>query len=131
MKPTSTQLYQLPKRIPYLDSIRGIAAMMVLFYHYFAWLHADTIAFQGAVFFINGSDAVSFFFVLSGLVLSYKYLHFDAKIQLKRYALHRFFRLFPAFAVAVLANYLFRRYGFGIRMVTDIFWFNHTKIWEE
>ena len=45
----------------------------------------------------NGSDAVSFFFVLSGFVLSYKYLALGQPLDMKQFYTNRIFRLWPAF----------------------------------
>ena len=56
-------------RLEYLDSVRGIAALMVVFYHFIGWKWAEEPAFHLSSMIFNGSDAVSFFFVLSGLVL--------------------------------------------------------------
>ena len=64
-------------RIEYLDSVRGLAALCTLIGHWlFTFEDGRALSMQTAHFlnlFINGSDAVSLFFVLSGLVLSYKY----------------------------------------------------------
>ena len=73
-------------RIEYLDSIRGIAAMMVVVYHFIGWRWAERTMFHVSSMFFNGADAVSFFFVLSGFVLSFKYLQSDKKIQKANYA---------------------------------------------
>jgi peptidoglycan/LPS O-acetylase OafA/YrhL len=69
------------KRLDYLDSLRGIAALAVVFFHllitirwgYFSNIrpYIETMPLR---FLWDGAAAVSFFFVLSGFVLSYGYL---------------------------------------------------------
>ena len=66
-------------RFLYLDSIRGLAALSVVGSHY---VGAYGIPFAEDVFrysplhiLFDGAAAVSLFFVLSGFVLSFKYLH--------------------------------------------------------
>jgi peptidoglycan/LPS O-acetylase OafA/YrhL len=56
-------------RFEHLDSVRGIAAMLVAFYHSlrpFSEIPRDT----GFIAVLNGHTAVLFFFILSGFVLS-------------------------------------------------------------
>ncbi len=89
-------------RIHYLDSIRGIAAMMVIFYHFIGWQWSERFYIKLSFFVFNGSDAVSFFFVLSGFVLSFSYLHQGRKMNFFNYIWRRFWRLYPAFIFTVL-----------------------------
>jgi len=97
----------MTKHLPRLDSLRGIAALMVGGFHaclsggtmlvgqYLAWMLS---------FFFDGRTGVSIFFVLSGLVLGMSlrrlgavtpaaYFHFCGR---------RFFRLYPAYFVSTL-----------------------------
>ncbi len=120
------------KRIEYLDSIRGIAAMMVVIYHFIGWHWGENIEYKLASFIFNGSDAVSFFFVLSGFVLSYKYLHSDKEIQIKKFTFNRIFRLYPAFVLTVLFNYLYwNRQDLGFGILKDIFLDFNRPLWTE
>jgi peptidoglycan/LPS O-acetylase OafA/YrhL len=118
-------MYIQPKRIEFLDSIRGLAAVFVLLYH--------SVSFQfpsGVFYFINlpiiniffdGGAAVAMFFVLSGFVLSRPYLlppkngEAARKIFLPTFYLRRFTRIWiPWFFVFCLcgfvAKYLLREY---------------------
>lgn len=89
-------------RIHYLDSIRGIAALMVVVSHFIGWKWGDTLQFKLASFIFNGTEAVSFFFVLSGFVLSYSYVNTPRKIRPFKYLYTRILRLYPAYIVNIL-----------------------------
>ncbi len=95
-------------RITYLDSLRGIAALMVVIYHANCWLDfTKDKLIQSAMpshvlnIFFSGNTAVALFFVLSGFVLSLKYVHKsrDApiKLHLIEFLIKRIFRIYPAF----------------------------------
>lgn len=124
------------KRIDYLDSVRGIAAMMVVIYHFIGWRWGDYTKYHAASIVFNGSDAVSFFFVLSGLVLSYKYFHSDAEVNLPRYTYKRILRLYPAFIVTILINYFYWNRGMImdgqiLAIMKDMFLENRKGLWQE
>ncbi len=97
-----------PSRLPRLDSVRGIAALMVAAFHTLplspagSWrAHFD--------FLIDGKTAVAIFFVLSGLVLGMS-LHRENGLTLKGYwafLVRRFFRLYPAYAITTVPYLLF------------------------
>ena len=82
----------------------------------------------------NGRDAVSFFFVLSGFVLSYKYIVLQKPLDLRKFYISRFFRLWPPFFVAILMYCFYVFYHVNLltlKKVVDIFVFNTDKFWEE
>ncbi len=120
------------EHLNYLDSARGIAAIMVIVYHFINWHDNTTIrAKLGSVIF-NGSDAVSFFFVLSGFVLSYKYIVSGQPLDIKKFYVNRLFRLWPAFFITIVLNVLNVNIGnFSPHNLADIFILNKTKFWEE
>ena len=106
--------------------------MMVVFYHYIGWHWPEERAFHIAACIFNGSDAVSFFFVLSGFVLSYKYLHSSAEVNIKKYTFNRFLRLYPAFIVTVLINYIYwKRHDLGLHLFKEVFVDFHQPLWAE
>jgi peptidoglycan/LPS O-acetylase OafA/YrhL len=93
-------------RLSFLDSIRGIASLIVVTAHLHFAAQAQTWffelwilrAFKASVF------AVSIFFVLSGLVL---YLQIEGKkVNYIGFVIRRAFRLFPACIAAVTISYL-------------------------
>lgn len=98
-------------RLHHIDSARGLAALAVVLYH-ISGGYADKRLMgineqHWFAFFINGADAVSFFFVLSGFVLSYKYLKTNTLPDLKPYVIGRVFRLYPAFLFILLVHILY------------------------
>lgn len=128
MQPTRKPVIEY---IGYLDSVRGIAALMVLFYHFIGW-HWQNNAVHIASMFFNGSDAVSFFFVLSGFVLSYKYLVLEHSLDLRKFYINRIFRLMPAYMFVVLIQALYwNRTALNGHNMADLFVYNNQGFWNE
>ena len=90
-------------RIHFLDSTRGLAALMVIIFHvhgliFFDLTHiGESRLFNLLTTLFNGADAVSYFFVLSGFVLSYKYFNADFDESIERYSIRRIFRIMPLY----------------------------------
>ena len=113
----------MKSRIGYLDSVRGLAAFSVLVFHVISahWIWRKPMKI--ATIFFNGADAVSLFFVLSGLVLSLKYLGSEADaqpIQYRKFVFNRLFRLYPAFWFMLACYYT---YQFHVELTVH-FWSN-------
>lgn len=126
MKDNNTQ------RIYFLDSLRGIAAIMVVFYHFIGWHYPNSLKFHLFSFVFNGSDAVSFFFVLSGLVLSLGLFKSIDKLNIWNYTYRRILRLYPAYVLIVLANFLYwNRAALDISVLKELFYINSQNIWQE
>lgn len=96
-----------------LESLRGIAAMVVSAHHaslIIPVLGWQLILVECAQNFINGRAAVTLFFVLSGLVLglSLRRTHEAFDISILQFYLRRIFRIYPAFLICtiVIAAYL-------------------------
>ncbi|WP_268934901.1 acyltransferase family protein [Sphingomonas sp. Leaf4] len=95
------------RRIPALDSIRGIAALAVCMHH-IAYLWADIGQVQGAqlkalrAFIMWGHPAVLVFFALSGFVLFVSHRP-DQPKPYGRYLVGRVFRIYPAYIAVYLA----------------------------
>jgi len=65
------------ERFEYLDSVRGIACMIVVFLHFFCYFNKDYfywIKINPFNILVAGNTAVCIFFILSGFVLSYKFI---------------------------------------------------------
>ncbi|TGE18663.1 acyltransferase family protein [Hymenobacter elongatus] len=100
------------QRIDYLDSVRGLAAFAVVIYHFTGWRWNETLEFKLGAMVFNGSDAVSLFFVLSGLVLSWKYFQPNESIVIdaahyRQYVINRVVRLYVPFLAALAVYYLY------------------------
>jgi len=84
------------KRVLYLDVFRGLAALLVFFYH------SDVnIRIAGTP--IYGYVGVHLFFVLSGFLLSRYFVGTNRAFDLNDYVHKRFFRIYPAYAVCLTA----------------------------
>lgn len=118
--------------LKYLDASRGIAAVMVLAYHFIGWRFHDKPEVRWANLIFNGSDAVSFFFVLSGFVLSYKPVVYGQQISVPRFYVARLFRLLPGFVVTVCLLALYwQQEKINWDIIADEFLYNKNRLWEE
>lgn len=98
------KLIQLNK----LTSLRYFAALYVVAFHYLD-------VFVGLSSFIemiihHGYVAVSFFFILSGYILTYNYLKYAGKINYKQFLKKRFIKLYPAYFTALIISFIFGIY---------------------
>jgi peptidoglycan/LPS O-acetylase OafA/YrhL len=126
------------RRIGYLDSIRGIAALAVVIFHANAWLDFTKDAYFNSSLpthilniFFNGHNAVCLFFVLSGFVLSLKYVKKGVKeVSYIEFILKRAFRLYPAywFVLILTALYLKSDFLLFIQELPMLITGNHTLI---
>jgi peptidoglycan/LPS O-acetylase OafA/YrhL len=93
------------ERLLYLDSIRGLAAMIVCTSHLAATSQTlQVFDISGLKLFLASGFAVNLFFVLSGFVL-FQQLQSERPGYLS-FVVRRSFRLFPPCIVAVTASYL-------------------------
>ena len=103
------------QRIASLDSLRGLAALSVVFSHYI-WIFSNSPAetyrpFQEAVHWLGrtpfymlwaGHEAVLVFFILSGFVLTLVVRRINLRSDYFRYVLKRFIRLWVPYMAAIL-----------------------------
>lgn len=90
-------------RIQYLDALRGIAALIVVLYHvpYFSFLNTGP-----HLYIPSAHSCVCLFFLLSGFVLSFKYLGESAQTDsLLRAMVKRPIRLFGVVVVVSILGY--------------------------
>ncbi|MFA6272096.1 MAG: acyltransferase [Patescibacteria group bacterium] len=78
-----------------LDSLRGIAAIGIVFWHYKAQFGAEPLFHLFFPFYNAGLILVDFFILLSGFVLAYKYLNQKKGPSFNKLAISRFLRLYP------------------------------------
>ena len=89
-----------------LDGLRGVAALLVLWYHIFegfAFAQATNGAGDGLITTLNhGHIAVDFFFILSGFVISYAYDDRWGKMSLGNFFKRRLIRLHPMLVMGAI-----------------------------
>lgn len=112
------------KKLAYLEGLRGVAALIVVFHHFVLLFYPalnygneanttlNAIAISPLNVFYNGDFAVCLFFVLSGYVLSYKYILTNDPQIVLGYSVKRYFRLLPLIASSVLLIFLISRFNF-------------------
>ena len=114
-------------RLSFLDSIRGIAALIVVTGHLHFTARPETWFFEivGLRIFNQSVFAVSIFFVLSGLVL---FLQVEGeKINYISFIVRRAFRIFPACIFAVTVSYLIYLLWAPEPLISRGDWFNEVS----
>lgn len=103
----SHQNTKTDKKLIYLQYLRGISAILVLNFHCRDWLGMD----YGRLLFGNGSDGLTFFFCLSGFIISYTVRKKSSSWQdFKSFIYKRFGRIWPLYLLTSLAAYLILKY---------------------
>lgn len=100
-----------------LDGLRGVAAILVLFYHIFegfSFAEVTNGAGEGIIRTLNhGHIAVDFFFILSGFVISYAYDDRWNKMNTWQFFKRRLIRLHPMLIMgAIIGCLAFASVGF-------------------
>jgi peptidoglycan/LPS O-acetylase OafA/YrhL len=101
-----------------LEAARGIAAVIVIFHHFsLAFLPSIRLPIaaggvQGtpAFIFLNGNGAITFFFMLSGFVLTYGFYQQPSGVGLVRAVVKRLPRLLVPASITILAGWLIFRF---------------------
>ena len=98
-------------RIEFLDSARGLAAMSVMIFHVILMFNWKVMTLPPKIFILlkvifNGSDAVSFFFVLSGFVLTASIVKLQDNFDYPNYIVRRVFRIYPLYAASVITAFI-------------------------
>ena len=127
-----TNVLKKIEKLPHLTGMRFIAAFAVLIFHSFSLTDQTFKALNDQFWFSlfskvfsKGHLGVSFFFVLSGFLITRILLHeieLNGKINLKRFILRRIFRIWPLyFLVICFGFFLFPSLPFGQNTVHH-FW---------
>ncbi len=94
------------KSIQYL---RGIAALMVVFFHFRYYLNdINPDVALGDTLFQNGAFGVDLFFIISGFIICYATRYHEER-PLLACAMKRFFRIYPLMVISLLIFYLMFR----------------------
>lgn len=103
---SSANFADTKKHYELLDGLRGVAALLVLFYHIFegfAFAETSNGAGSGLITTLNhGHIAVDFFFILSGFVISYAYDDRWTKMNTMQFFKRRLIRLHPMLVMGAL-----------------------------
>lgn len=89
-----------------LDHLRAIAILLVLMYHYRAFIHPDWIDTYGRF----GWTGVDLFFVLSGFLISnqlFQEIKNRGNFSLKSFFIKRFFRIIPPYFFTLMLYFCF------------------------
>ena len=109
MPPTSTRFADPKPHYQLLDGLRGVAAILVLFYHVFegfSFAELTNGAGDGLIRTLNhGHIAVDFFFMLSGFVLCYAYDDRWTKMSTWQFFKRRLIRLHPMLVMGALIGF--------------------------
>ena len=109
MNSTTTCFADTKPHYELLDGLRGVAAILVLFYHVFegfSFAEVTNGAGDGLIRTLNhGHIAVDFFFMLSGFVLSYAYDDRWTKMTTWQFFKRRLVRLHPMLVMGALIGF--------------------------
>lgn len=96
-------------RLEFLDGLRGWGALMVFLYHLIVQLLSNTAPSYKSkylAFLLDGEFAVFIFFVLSGFVLSIKFVISPGKYSLTQAVIARYFRLMLPIIITSFVAYM-------------------------
>ena len=99
-------------RFEILDGLRGVAALVVVFYHLMECYPAEYVG----KYFSHGYLAVDFFFALSGFVIGYAYDDRWQLMSMKDFFKRRIARLHPMVFFGVMVGVCFFYYTGGIEL---------------
>ncbi|MDP6536817.1 MAG: acyltransferase family protein [Gammaproteobacteria bacterium] len=89
------------QKIPNLDAFHFFASVLVVLVHY------EVIFGQAVIYGTFATTAVSWFFVVSGFILSYTYPSLDSAEDYRRFYLHQVIRIYPVYFLAIVVSSLF------------------------
>jgi peptidoglycan/LPS O-acetylase OafA/YrhL len=125
------------RRLPFLDSARGFAAVSVITWHCFTAiifsLQNSKINSTPFHLFWYGEADVIFFFVHSGFILSYSNSIFENAFSGRsyiKYLIRRIFRIYPLFLSILLVSYVLKTQVYPIPTDTNYISQHFSKFWE-
>lgn len=90
----------------FLDMLRGISSLAVLIGHALTYSMPDSVGYKFVAKYPIQSYAVVIFFVLSGFLITYQYLHKSDSYSFEKYFIDRFSRIYTAFIPALVLIWL-------------------------
>jgi peptidoglycan/LPS O-acetylase OafA/YrhL len=130
------------QRFYYLDSVRGLAALSVIVWHFittFTDPERPGMATASPLhFFWYGEADVVFFFIHSGFILAYSYTGPQKPLTVTsytRFLIERIFRIYPLFIFILFISFFLKNSIFPLTDGTftdkhiQLFWSRHYNIW--
>ncbi|BES60615.1 acyltransferase family protein [Dysgonomonas capnocytophagoides] len=118
-----------PKKFEYIDSLRGIAILLVVGVHILTYFKGNTSEFFPPLlteYIYDFRCGVSLFFIVSAYTLAMSHdRRSDEKYASRNFFIRRFFRIAPIYYLAIICIYLYR-YNFNVADFiegTKSFWF--------
>lgn len=126
-------MYSNIKFFPNLNSLRFFAALFVLIHHGEVIRAKNSFqTFNDYSFFQNGGNAVKFFFVLSGFLITYLLLREKKQtknINIQSFYFKRVVRIWPLYFLLVAIGALLLPYIFGILNINYDFPYTFSETW--
>ncbi len=120
-----------PKRLLYLDSARGLAALSVITWHFLLavyMMQTSLFHYQSPFhFFWYGEADVIFFFIHSGFILAYSYAGPEKKLTPRSYIqflIERIFRIYPLFLFILIISFLAINHTANLHAADPASWVN-------
>lgn len=115
------------------DGLRFIAALLVIFHHAASLTkqHGDTLITQLDLF-KNGENAVSFFFVLSGFLITYLLLQeqdIKQKISIRNFYIKRILRIWPLYFLLIIVALFIQPFFIDLFHIPYIMPYNIEETW--
>jgi peptidoglycan/LPS O-acetylase OafA/YrhL len=102
------------RRIDIIQLIRGIAALLVCFFHMNALLNTTAVRY-GTLLFGSGSIGVQLFFIISGFIMVYTTRKSDATpFYVKNFLIKRLIRVVPLYYIMILLWLIVYERGLGL-----------------
>ena len=105
---------------PALDVLRGIAILLVFFYHNFHFIKVFEFGWVG----------VDLFFVLSGFLITDLLLNSqNKKNYFRNFYIRRFLRIFPLYYLTLIIFFSFAPYFFSQQNIGEYHYYSQNQIW--
>lgn len=106
MRPVAVQAAERRPALPALTGLRTLLALTILMFHFtpsgLTWARHPSLTLYPIV--NIGYVFVSFFFLISGFILSYNYAHRPGGVRVADFWMARFSRLYPVYLLTLLIS---------------------------